>query len=78
MSISISESSMIPTLVFSVWISTLFSVEPARELLEESTPRENSENIKESPLRMPSNGSPKRWLELSSDEMSLPPQTFVY
>jgi hypothetical protein len=78
MSISISESSMIPTLVFSVWISTLFSVEPERELLEESTPKENSENIKESPLRMPGNGSPKRWLELSSDEMSLPPQTFVY
>ena len=70
MSISILESSMIPTLVFSEWISTLFSVEPERELLEESTLRENSESIKESPLMMPSNGSPKRWPELSSDETS--------
>ena len=72
MSISISESSMIPTLVFSVWISTLFSVEPERELPEESTPRENSESTKESHLRMPSNGSPKRWPELSFDETTPP------
>jgi hypothetical protein len=70
MSILILESSMIPTQVFSVWISTLFSVEPERELLEESTARVNSESIKESPLKMPSNGSPKRWPELSSEETS--------
>ena len=78
MSISISESSMIPTLVFSVWTSTLFSEELARELPEESMLKENSENIKESPLRMPSNGSPKRWPELSFDEMSRSIQIFVY
>merc|ERR1711865_398238 len=62
MNILILESSMIPTQVF--------SVEPERELLEESTLRENSESIKESPPMMPSNGSPKRWPELSSDETS--------
>lgn len=78
MSISISESSMIPTLVFSVWTSTLFSEELVREFPEESTPRANSENIKESPLRMPSNGSPKRWPELSFDETSRSNLIFVY
>merc|ERR1711957_715725 len=77
MSISILESSMIPTLVFSEWISTLFSVEPERELLEESTLRENSESIKESPLMMPSNGSPKRWPELSSEETKFQSKPFV-
>jgi len=59
---------MIPTLVFSVWISMLSSEELVRELPEESTLRENSVNIKESPLKMPSNGSPKRWPELSFEE----------
>merc|ERR1719198_144147 len=70
MSILILESSMIPTLVFSEWTSTLFSEELERESPEESTLRENSESIKESPPKMPSNGSPKRWLELSSEEKS--------
>ena len=70
MSILILESNMIPTQVFSEWTSTLFSAELERESLEESTLRENSESIKELPLKMPSNGSPKRWPELSSEETS--------
>merc|ERR1711924_125763 len=76
MSISISESSMIPTQVFSVWTSTLFSEELVREFPEESMPRENLENIKELPLRMLSNGSPRRWPELSFDEASWSNQIF--
>merc|ERR1711907_277403 len=78
MSISISESSMTPTLVSSVWISTLSLEELERELPEESTVGANLVSIKESPPRMPSNGSPKKWLEPSFDEMYLPKQTFVY
>ena len=65
MSISISESSMIPTLVFSVWISTSFSPELVRESPRESTPEENSVNSRESPPMMPSNGSPRNALEPS-------------
>merc|ERR1712166_990590 len=62
---SISESSMIPTPVFSVWISTLSSPELERESPRESTPEANSENSKESLLMMPSNGSLRSALEPS-------------
>ena len=79
MSISIWESSTIPTLVFSEWTSTSSSEEPARELPEESTPRASSASTRESPLMRPSNGSLRRWLELSFDETSKPPvPPFVY
>ena len=57
MNISISELSTIPTLVFSVWISTLFSADPANVLPEEDKEPTSSENSRKLPTRMPSNGS---------------------
>ena len=70
MSISISESSMIPTLVFSEWTSTSSSLELEREFPRESTPEENSANSKELPPKTPSNGSPRSALEPSSEQIS--------
>ena len=68
--ILISESSTIPTLVFSEWTSTSFSLELERESPRESTPEENSANSKELLQKTPSNGSPRSALEPSSDEIS--------
>ena len=67
-SISILESSTIPTLVFSEWTSTSSSQDAEREYPRESTPEENSANSKESQLRTPSNGSPRSALEPLSEQ----------
>ena len=59
---------MIPTLVFSEWISTSSSVELERESKEESTEDQDSESSRESTRRKPSNGSPRSALEPSSEQ----------
>ena len=56
------ESSMILTLVSSVWTSTSTLSELERESAGESMLEESSETSREFPLTRPSNGSPRRWL----------------